>query len=208
MVRKLLHKPENLNIDTELIAGIDEVGRGCGAGPVVAAAVILPESFTHPLLNDSKKMTKKQRDELYPIIKQNAITYAIGIIHNNVIDDVNILNATYLAMHQSLDKLSIRPEYLLVDGDKFKSYQNIPYTCIPQGDAKIKSIAAASILAKVYRDDFMKRLSEKFPEYGWQKNAGYLTKEHREAIQTHGITKVHRKTFIKDELLLKQTGLF
>jgi ribonuclease HII len=208
MVRKLLFKPENIIIETDLVAGVDECGVGSGAGPVVAAAVILPSSFSHPDLNDSKQMTKKQREFLYPIIIEKAFAVGIGVIHNNVIDEINILNATFKAMHKALDKLETTPEFILVDGDKFKSFLNIPFKCIPQGDAKIISIAAASVVAKVYRDRFMVELGKKFPNYGWSNNAGYLTKEHREAIMRHGLTPLHRRTFIKDELLIKTQKLF
>jgi len=208
MVRKLLFKPEDLNIVTTLIAGVDEVGRGAGCGPVVAAAVILPKTFSHPDLNDSKKMTKKTREALYPIIIEQAIAVGIGVVHHDVIDEINILNATFRAMHQALDKLSTTPEYLLIDGDRFKSFLNIPFKCITQGDGKIISIAAASVVAKVYRDKYMSELSKQFPEYGWANNSGYLTKEHREAIKKHGLTAVHRRTFIKDDLLVKTEKLF
>lgn len=153
-------------------------------------------------------MTKKQREFLYPIIIENAIAVDIGIVHNTVIDEINILNATFKAMHKALDKLETTPEFILVDGDKFKSFLNIPFKCIPQGDAKIISIAAASVIAKVYRDRYMTELGKKFPNYGWSNNAGYLTKEHREAIMQHGLTPLHRRTFIKDELLIKTQKLF
>ncbi len=153
-------------------------------------------------------MTKKTREELYPIIIENAIAVGIGVVHHKDIDEMNILNATFKAMHIALDKLTTTPEYLLIDGNRFKSFLNIPFKCITQGDAKIKSIAAASIIAKVYRDRFMSELSKKFPEYGWSSNSGYLTKEHREAIKEHGLTPVHRRTFIKDELLVKTDKLF
>lgn len=153
-------------------------------------------------------MRKKQREDLYPIIIEKAIAVGIGVIHNKIIDEINILNATFQAMHKALDKLDTTPEFILVDGDKFKSFLHIPFKCIPQGDAKIISIAAASVVAKVYRDRFMVELAKKYPVYGWANNAGYLTKEHRDAIKSHGITPLHRRTFIKDDLIIKQEKLF
>jgi ribonuclease HII len=208
MVKKLIFAPTELQLDAKLVCGVDECGVGSGAGPVVAAAVILPITFSHPDLNDSKQMSKKQRELLYPIIMEQAIAVGLGVINNNIIDDINILNATFKAMHKALDGLKVTPEYILVDGDKFKQFLNIPFKCIPQGDGKIISIAAASVIAKVYRDRFMVECGKKFPNYGWSNNAGYLTKEHREAIKEHGLTPLHRRTFINDELLIKTTKLF
>ena len=176
-------------------AGCDEAGRGCLAGPVYAAAVILPKKFEHPLLNDSKQLTDKQRKMLRPIIEEKAIAWAVGIVDNNEIDKINILNASFLAMHRAIEKLSKKPQLLLIDGNRFTKYKNIPHQCIIQGDGKYLSIAAASILAKTYRDDFMDKLHEQFPHYNWLKNKGYPTREHRNAIRKTGITNFHRKTF-------------
>lgn len=180
----------------ELIeAGCDEAGRGCLAGPVVAAAVILPPGFRHPLLNDSKKMTERERDLLEPIIKQKALAYAVGIVEPEEIDRINILNASFLAMHLAVDKLVTKPGMLLIDGNRFKPYSGIPHTCIIKGDGKFKSIAAASVLAKVCRDHLMKELHEKHPEYGWAQNMGYPTTAHRKAIAQYGVTPYHRLSF-------------
>jgi ribonuclease HII len=208
MVRKLIYAPNELNLQNKFVGGIDEVGRGAGAGCVVAACVILPESFSHPDLNDSKKMSKKTREELYPIILKNATSVGIGLVDNHTIDEINILNATFRAMHYAIKKLSVIPDFLLVDGDRFKSYSNIPFKCIVQGDGRIISIAAASVVAKVYRDKLMSELSKKYPNYGWANNSGYLTKEHREAIIKNGLTPEHRRTFINDNLLIKTPKLF
>ena len=175
--------------------GTDEAGRGCLAGPVVAAAVILPIDFEHPLLNDSKQLTEKQREQLRPFIEEKALAFGVSYISENKIDEINILQASILAMHKAIDKLTIIPEHIIVDGNKFNPYKNIPHTTIVKGDAKFMSIAAASVLAKTYRDDFMKKLDSKFPEYFWRKNKGYPTKQHRYAIREFGITKYHRKTF-------------
>lgn len=175
--------------------GTDEAGRGCLAGPVVAAAVILPIDFEHPLLNDSKQLTEKQREQLRPFIEEKALAFGVSYISENKIDEINILQASILAMHKAIDKLTIIPEHIIVDGNKFNPYKNIPYTTIVKGDAKFMSIAAASVLAKTYRDDFMKELDGKFPEYFWRKNKGYPTKQHRDAIREFGITKYHRKSF-------------
>jgi len=180
----------------ELIeAGCDEAGRGCLAGPVFAAAVILPENFYHPLLNDSKQVKEQDRNELRSIIEAEAEAFAVASIDNNEIDNINILKASFKAMHHALDKLEKQPELLLIDGNRFYSYKKIPHECIIQGDGIYASIAAASILAKTYRDDFMCRLDEQFPEYKWKKNKGYGTVEHREALMKFGITPFHRKTF-------------
>ena len=179
-------------------AGCDEVGRGCLCGPVVAAAVILDESFEQNLVNDSKKLTLKTRFELDDYIKNNVKDFAVAELSPEFIDKHNILNASIHAMHLALDKLTIRPELILVDGNKFHPYNFIPHQCIIKGDSKILSIAAASILAKNYRDQLMIKLHEEFPEYGWNKNMGYATKSHREALKKFGPTKYHRKSFRLD----------
>jgi len=185
--------------------GTDEAGRGCLAGPVVAAAVILPEDFEHPLLNDSKQLTEKQRELLRPFIEKNAIAYGVSYINEQKIDEINILQASILAMHKAIEKLTVTPEHIIVDGNKFKPYKNIPYKTIVKGDAKFMSIAAASVLAKTYRDEFMQKLDLEFPAYFWKKNKGYPTKQHREAIREFGITSYHRKTFrlLPEQLKLK-----
>lgn len=184
-------------------AGCDEAGRGCLAGPVVAAAVILPSNFKNNILNDSKKLSEKQRENLYPIIIEQAVSYGIGVVSHKEIDEINILNASFLAMHRAVDQLSTKPELLIIDGNRFNPYPNIKHECIIKGDGKYMSIAAASVLAKVHRDKIMQELSEEFPVYKWQKNKGYPTKEHREAIFTHGDCNHHRKTFklLSDEQL-------
>ena len=176
-------------------AGLDEAGRGCYAGPVFAAAVILPKDFSHPLLNDSKKLSEKQRDILRPIIEKESIAYGVAAIDNNEIDVINILQASYKAMHLSIDKLKKKPELLLIDGNRFKPYKKIPYTCIIKGDGKYASIAAASILAKTYRDEHMQQLHKEFPYYGWDKNKAYGTAIHRKAIEKYGLCKYHRISF-------------
>lgn len=176
-------------------AGCDEAGRGCLAGPVVAAAVILPEDFSHTLLNDSKKMTDKQRYALRPIIEEQAIAWAVGIIDNTEIDEINILKASFKAMHKAVDQLKIRPEQLLIDGNRFIPYPEIPHLCMIKGDGRFMNIAAASVLAKTYRDDLMNELHEQFPFYGWDKNKGYPTKAHRSGIEQHGVTPFHRMSF-------------
>jgi ribonuclease HII len=176
-------------------AGCDEAGRGCLAGPVFAAAVILPVDFSSEMLNDSKILSEKQRYELRPIIEKEAIAWAIGIYDQTEIDMVNILNASIFSMHRALDKLSVVPDHIIVDGNRFKPYKNIPYTTVVKGDGKYLSIAAASVLAKTYRDDFMLELHEKHPEYGWDRNKGYPTAFHRKALSTCGITPYHRKSF-------------
>ena len=175
--------------------GTDEAGRGCLAGPVVAAAVILPTNFRHPLLNDSKQLTEKQREILRPIIEKSALAFGVAFISEVKIDEINILQASILAMHHAIEKLSINPEHIIVDGNKFKPYKNIPHTTVVKGDAKFMSIAAASVLAKTYRDDYMNAIHEEFPMYNWKKNKGYPTKEHREAIKKYGVTKYHRMSF-------------
>lgn len=176
-------------------AGCDEAGRGCLAGSVFAAAVILPRNFKNNLLNDSKKLSDKQRKVLRPIIEENALAWAVGEVSAQEIDTINILNASFLAMHRALDKLTITPESLLIDGNRFNSYKTIPHHCIVQGDGKYLNIAAASILAKTYRDDYMDKLHEQFPHYGWINNRAYATLEHRTAITKYGETIYHRKSF-------------
>ena len=186
-------------------AGCDEVGRGCLAGPVVAAAVILPKDFHHPFLTDSKKLSAKKRAELVDVIKENAIAHAIGICDHKEVDQLNVLKASFVAMHKALDQLKTKPELILVDGNRFIPYQDIAHECIIKGDGKFFSIAAASILAKEYRDNFMLQLSKKYPHYGWERNVGYPTKQHREGIKVKGITPYHRKSF---QLLPKQIQIF
>ncbi len=176
-------------------AGLDEAGRGCLAGPVFAAAVILPPDFCNPVLNDSKQLSEKQRYALRPIIEASAIAWAVGVADNMEIDKINILNASILAMHRAVDALKVRPEFLLVDGNRFKPYQNIPYKTIVKGDATMMSIAAASVLAKTYRDDFMNRIAEHYPQYDWLSNKGYPTAKHRAAIEKYGTTPYHRMSF-------------
>ena len=176
-------------------AGCDEAGRGCLAGPVFAAAVVLPEYFRSELLNDSKKLTEKQRFELRPIIEEAAITWAIGSYTNLEIDDVNILNASIYSMHRALNQLSILPDHIIIDGNRFRPYGNIPFTTIIKGDGKYLSIAAASVLAKTYRDEYMMAMDENYPQYGWCRNKGYPTTFHRAAILKYGITPLHRKSF-------------
>ncbi|MBI9064636.1 MAG: ribonuclease HII [Marinilabiliaceae bacterium] len=176
-------------------AGCDEAGRGCLAGPVVAAAVILPKTFTHELLNDSKKLTEKQREKLRPIIEEVALAWAVGIVDHKEIDDINILNASFLAMHRAVDQLKRKPQHLLIDGNRFKAYKEIPHTCIVKGDGKYLSIAAASILAKTHRDEWMNKAHAEYPQYAWDRNKGYPTKAHRAAIAEHGVTPLHRMTF-------------
>lgn len=176
-------------------AGCDEAGRGCLAGPVYAAAVILPADFRNELLNDSKQLTEKQRDELRPIIEREAIAWAVGVVDNHEIDEINILNASILAMHRALDQLAMRPQHIIVDGNRFKKYGDVPHLCIVKGDGKYMSIAAASILAKTHRDEYMKKLHQVFPVYNWQQNKGYPTQDHRDKIRTFGVTDFHRITF-------------
>lgn len=186
-------------------AGLDEVGRGCLAGPVVAAAVILPADFDIPLLNDSKKISESKRNALVNEIKSQALAWHVSEVSHTKIDEINILNASFLAMHQALNELSITPELLLIDGNRFTKYKNIPHHCIVKGDGKYASIAAASILAKVYRDELMAQLHQQYPYYGWNKNVGYPTKLHREGIKKHGPCEWHRMSFT---LLQIQTELF
>ena len=176
-------------------AGCDEAGRGCLAGSVYAAAVILPEDYQNELLNDSKQLTEKKRYQLREIIERDAVAWAVGVVTPEEIDKMNILNASILAMHRALDQLKVRPEAVIVDGNRFKKYKDLPHTTIVKGDGKYLSIAAASILAKTYRDDYMNRLAEEYPQYDWLSNKGYPTKKHRDAIRQYGITPYHRKTF-------------
>ncbi len=176
-------------------AGLDEAGRGCLAGPVYAAAVILPPDFCHPLLNDSKQLTEKRRYALREVIEREALAWAVGVVDNKEIDQINILRASILAMHRAIDKLQLRPEHLLVDGNRFYAYPDIPHTTIVNGDATYMSIAAASILAKTYRDDFMQQAHEQYPQYHWDSNKGYPAKVHRQAIAEYGTTPLHRMSF-------------
>ena len=176
-------------------AGCDEAGRGCLAGSVFAAAVILPEGYQNELLNDSKQLTEKKRYQLREMIERDAVAWAVGIVTPEEIDQINILNASILAMHRALDQLKVRPEAVIVDGNRFKKYKDLPHTTIVKGDGKYLSIAAASILAKTYRDDYMNQLAEEYSLYDWKSNKGYPTKKHRDAIRQFGITPYHRKTF-------------
>jgi ribonuclease HII len=176
-------------------AGCDEAGRGCLAGSVYAAAVILPEDYHNDLLNDSKQLTEKRRYQLREIIERDAVAWAVGIVSPDEIDKINILNASILAMHRALDQLKVRPEAIIVDGNKFKPYHQLPHTTIVKGDGKYLSIAAASILAKTYRDDYMNELAKEYPQYDWLSNKGYPTKKHRDAIRQYGITPYHRKSY-------------
>ena len=176
-------------------AGCDEAGRGCLAGSVYAAAVILPDGYQNELLNDSKQLTEKKRYQLREIIERDAVAWAVGIVTSEEIDKINILNASILAMHRALDQLKVRPEAVIVDGNRFKKYKDLPHTTIVKGDGKYLSIAAASILAKTYRDDYMNKLAEEYPQYDWLSNKGYPTKKHREAIRQFGITPYHRKSY-------------
>ncbi|CAL2084418.1 ribonuclease HII [Tenacibaculum sp. 190524A05c] len=187
-----------------LEAGTDEAGRGCLSGPVVAAAVILPEDFKHPFLNDSKQLSEKKRNELRTYIEENALSYGVSFIHNEEVDELNVLQASLEGMHRSIAQLNVQPEFIIVDGNKFKPYGETPFETIVKGDAKFMSIAAASILAKTYRDEFMAKIHEEFPVYNWKKNKGYPTKEHRAGIKSHGATKYHRKSFklLPDQLTL------
>ena len=176
-------------------AGCDEAGRGCLAGSVYAAAVILPEGYENPLLNDSKQLTERRRYELRTIIERDAVAWAVGIVTPEEIDHINILNASILAMHRALDLLKVRPEAIIVDGNRFKKYHDLPHTTIVKGDGKYMAIAAASILAKTYRDDYMNQLDKEYPQYDWHSNKGYPTRKHREAIRQHGTTPYHRMSY-------------
>jgi len=193
-------------LQEELIeAGCDEAGRGCLAGPVFAAAVVLPGNFFHPLLNDSKQVTEKNRDELRLVIEKEALSFAVSMIDNKEIDRINILKASFKAMHLALDKLKTKPGLLLIDGNRFVPYKKIPHRCIIKGDSIYTSIAAASILAKTYRDEYMMKLHKKFPQYRWNSNKGYGTEQHRQAIELNGPCRYHRHSF---RLLPVQTELF
>jgi ribonuclease HII len=187
----LLLKFSDYSIET----GTDEAGRGCLAGPVTAAAVILPANFENKILNDSKQLSEKLREQLKPIIEEQAISFAVTHLEPLVIDEINILNASIQAMQESILKLDPKPEYIIVDGNRFKPVLDIPHSCIVKGDAKFMSIAAASVLAKTYRDEYMNRIHEEFPMYNWKQNKGYPTQEHREAIRKYGVTKYHRMSF-------------
>lgn len=178
-----------------LEAGCDEAGRGCLAGAVFAAAVILPPDYKHELLNDSKQLSEKQRYLLRPEIERDAIAWAVGIVTPQEIDHINILNASILAMHRAIEQLTTQPEYLLIDGNRFKAYPQIPHSCVIKGDGKYLSIAAASVLAKTYRDDYMTDLHQQYPQYGWDGNKGYPTQQHRDAISVYGTTPYHRMSF-------------
>ncbi len=186
-------------------AGCDEAGRGCLAGPVVAAAVILPADFQNPLLNDSKQLTERQREKLRPLIETEALAWAVAFVDNREIDQINILNASILAMHRALDQLTVPFDHILVDGNRFKPYKGVKSTCIVKGDGKMMSIAAASVLAKTHRDEFMRQAAEQYPDYNWQKNKGYPTRDHREAIERCGTTPLHRLSF---RLIDGQLSLF
>jgi len=188
-----------------LEAGTDEAGRGCLSGPVVAAAVILPINFTHPFLNDSKQLSEKKRAQLRPFIEENALAFAVSFVWQDEVDKINVLQASITGMHRSIEMLQIEPEYIIVDGNKFNSYRDIPHKTIVKGDAKYLSIAAASVLAKTYRDQYMEKIHKEFPMYNWKKNKGYPTKEHRNGIREFGITKYHRKTFklLPEQLMLE-----
>ncbi|MEN8703315.1 MAG: ribonuclease HII [Polaribacter sp.] len=188
-----------------LEAGTDEAGRGCLSGPVVAAAVILPKDFSHPLLNDSKQLSEKNREILKPIIEEQALAFAVSFIYQDEVDELNVLQASITGMHRAINGLKIAPEFIIVDGNKFRNYKEIPHETIVKGDAKFLSIAAASVLAKTYRDAYMKKIHQEFSMYNWQKNKGYPTKEHRAAIRKFGITIHHRKTFklLPEQLKLK-----
>lgn len=176
-------------------AGCDEAGRGCLAGAVYAAAVILPHDFRNELLNDSKQLTEKQRYALREIVEHEALAWAVGVVTPEEIDRINILNASFLAMHRAIDQLKLRPEHLLIDGNRFKKYQDVPHTTVVKGDGKYMSIAAASVLAKTYRDDYMNSLAKEYPQYDWASNKGYPTRKHREAIRIFGVTPYHRMSY-------------
>lgn len=191
-------------IEGRIEAGCDEAGRGCLAGPVTAAAVILPPDFNNELINDSKQLTEKQREALRPIIEREALAWAVSFVSPKEIDQINILRASITAMHRAIDQLKVRPEALLIDGNRFYKYQDIPHTTIVKGDGKMMSIAAASILAKTHRDEYMRRIAQEYPQYGWDKNKGYPTQDHRAAIAAHGTTPYHRMSF----QLLPQPTLF
>jgi ribonuclease HII len=191
--------------ESKIEAGLDEAGRGCYAGPVFAAAVILPKDFYHPLLNDSKQLSEKQRDELRPVIEKESIAFGVASVDNNEIDAINILQASFKAMHLALDKLKIIPQWLLIDGNRFKPYKEIKHTCIIKGDSIYASIAAASVLAKTYRDEYMQQLHAEYSHYAWNNNKGYGTAAHRLAIKQKGLCKYHRRSF---NILPSQVPLF
>lgn len=195
---------ERYLIEGRIEAGCDEAGRGCLAGPVTAAAVILPPEFANALINDSKQLTEHQREQLRPIIEREALAWAVAHVSPQEIDRINILNASILAMHRAIDQLTVRPQALLIDGNRFKPYQDIPHTTIVKGDGRMLCIAAASILAKTHRDELMRRLAQECPGYGWEANKGYPTRDHREAIRRLGVTPHHRRSFA----LLPQPTLF
>lgn len=182
-------------LKNKIEAGCDEAGRGCLAGPVVAAAVILPDDFHNELLNDSKQLSEKQRAALRPIIEKEAVAWAVAFLDNRKIDEINILNASIAAMHLTLDNLNVRPEHIIVDGNRFKPYGDIDYQCIIKGDGKYMSIAAASVLAKTHRDEYMEQIAREHPQYNWEQNKGYPTRAHRDKIKQYGITDFHRKSF-------------
>ena len=196
---------ERFLIEGRIEAGCDEAGRGCLAGPVTASAVILPENFSNDVLNDSKQLTERQRDALRPIIEREAVAWAVAFVSPQEIDEINILKASFLAMHRAVAALKVRPEALLIDGNRFTPYAGIPHTCIVKGDGKMMSIAAASVLAKTHRDEYMRRIATEYPQYGWEVNKGYPTKAHREAIARFGATVYHRASF---RLLNQQLELF
>ena len=179
----------------DLEAGTDEAGRGCLAGPVVAAAVILPKDFSHPFLNDSKQLSEKKRKELKPIIEAQSLAFAVSFVWQEEVDKINVLQASITGMHRAIAQLKTKPEFIIVDGNKFKNYKEIPHKTIVKGDSKYLSIAAASVLAKTYRDEYMEKIHLEYSDYNWKKNKGYPTKEHREAIRNFGVTKYHRKSF-------------
>ena len=186
---------KSCHYNNQVEAGCDEAGRGCLAGSVYAAAVIFPPDYTNDMLNDSKQLSPKKRYALRTVIERDALAWAVGVVTPAEIDKINILNASILAMHRALDQLTLRPEAVIVDGNRFKPYHELPYTTVVKGDGKYLSIAAASILAKTYRDDYMDTLAQEYPQYGWLSNKGYPTQKHRAAIKTHGITPYHRRSF-------------
>lgn len=203
MVKKVTELLRSGLEDSRTEAGCDEAGRGCLAGPVTAAAVILPKGFECPGLNDSKQLTRSQRDQLRFVIEKEAVSWAVAMIEPAVIDEINILNASFRAMNLAVRQLEVKPQHLLIDGNRFRNETAIPFTCIIGGDARLMPIAAASILAKTHRDEWMERLHQEFPHYGWDKNKGYPTKQHREAIIRFGITCWHRRSFrLTDQQLL------
>ena len=195
IMQKDSHHLLNFLVEGRIEAGCDEAGRGPLAGPVFAAAVILPPDYHHPLLNDSKMMTEKARETLRPIIEREAVAWAVEEVSAEEIDTINILNASITGMQRAVRRLSVKPEFLLIDGNKFKPFDGYEYQCIVKGDGKFASIAAASVLAKTYRDEYMRKLAQEYPQYGWERNMGYPTKEHVEAIMAHGYTPHHRKSF-------------